>query len=86
MLFWSEVCIVSYDGVSPKTVFCTDFDYFVLFFSEQLALHLHEEEQRHAQSAVPVAALSRDHTRPYAHAQPATVDRNKKGSVSVNAI
>jgi hypothetical protein len=55
-------------------------------FSEQLALRLQEEEQRQAQSAVPVAAISRDHARPYAHAQPAAVDRNKKGSVSVNAV
>jgi hypothetical protein len=59
---------------------------FCSVFSEQLAVRLHEEEQRHAQSAVPATAISRDHTRPYAHAQPATVDRNKKGSVSVNAV
>ena len=59
---------------------------FCSVFSEQLALRLHEEERRHAQSAVSVAAISHDHTRPYAHAQPASVDRNKKGSVSVDAI
>jgi len=51
-----------------------------------LALRLHEEEQRHAQSAVPVAAMPHDRARPYALAQPVTVERSKKGSVSVDAI
>jgi len=51
-----------------------------------LALRLHEEEQQHAQSAVPVAAISHDRPRAYAHAQPAPADRSKKGSVSMDAI
>jgi len=50
---------------------------------EQLAHRLHEEERRHAQSAVPVAAISHDRTRAYAHAQPAPADRSKKGSCNI---
>jgi hypothetical protein len=52
-------------------------------YSEELSRRLHEEEQRHAQDLPPVAAMLHGHSRPYAHAQPASGDRNKKGSVSV---
>ncbi|XP_021925366.1 ubiquitin carboxyl-terminal hydrolase MINDY-2-like isoform X2 [Zootermopsis nevadensis] len=48
---------------------------------EELSHHLHEDEQRHVQNLVPVAAMLHGHTRPYAHAQPTSGDRNKKGSV-----
>ncbi|PNF28411.1 hypothetical protein B7P43_G16400 [Cryptotermes secundus] len=50
---------------------------------EELAHHLHEDERQRAQSPVPVAAVSHGHTRPYAHAQPASGDRNKKESCTI---
>ncbi|PNF28410.1 Ubiquitin carboxyl-terminal hydrolase MINDY-1 [Cryptotermes secundus] len=51
--------------------------------NEELAHHLHEDERQRAQSPVPVAAVSHGHTRPYAHAQPASGDRNKKESCTI---
>jgi hypothetical protein len=56
------------------------------FFSEELAPHLHEDERQRARSPVPVAAVSHGHARPYAHAQPASGERNKKESVSMFVI
>jgi hypothetical protein len=59
---------------------------FLSVYSEELSRRLDEDERRHAQDLVPVAAMLHGHARPYAHAQPASGDRNKKGSVSMCAV
>jgi len=69
-----------------KLCFLQPLIFYSVFFSEQLALRLHEEERRHVQSAAPVAAVPHEPTRPYAHAQPVPAERSKKGSVSMDTI